>query len=265
MNPLPTLMVAPNGARKTKADHPALPITLEEIITEAIQCHDAGADGIHLHVRGKNGGHILDAGLYHEAIDALRKAVPNMIVQITTEAVGLYAPHEQRKIVEDVQPDYVSVSLAEMCEGGDIAAAVKFYARCAEADIAVQHILYGPQDLTMMTDLFDKGLTHRDDLQVLFVLGRYSKNQESLPANLDPFIAWMNKSCPQTQWGVCAFGKHETDCLLAAYRQNGRMRVGFENSFSNRDGTQAKSNAERVAEISALTQRYDQELHLCRK
>ena len=250
-------MVAPNGARKTKADHPALPITLDEIIAEAENCHQAGADGLHLHVRGKDGRHILDAGLYREAIVALRDAVPAMVVQITTEAVGLYSPAQQRKIVDDVQPGCVSVSLAEMCEGGDIAAATGFYARCTEADIAVQHILYGPQDFALMNDLLDRGLIDRKTLQLLFVLGRYNENQQSTPADIDPFVAWMTKKCPQAQWGVCAFGKRETDCLLATYRQNGRMRIGFENSFWNADGTRATSNAERVAELSALMQHPD--------
>lgn len=32
MSPLPRLMVAPNGARLTKADHPQLPITIPEIV-----------------------------------------------------------------------------------------------------------------------------------------------------------------------------------------------------------------------------------------
>ena len=37
------LAVAPNGARKTKADHPALPITPDEIGRTAAACAEAGA------------------------------------------------------------------------------------------------------------------------------------------------------------------------------------------------------------------------------
>ena len=43
------LTVAPNGARKTKADHPALPMTTEELAVCAQDCQIAGA--IHLHMR----------------------------------------------------------------------------------------------------------------------------------------------------------------------------------------------------------------------
>ena len=64
MKPLPALMVAPNGATKTKADHPALPVTIPEIVACAEACARAGADGIHAHVRDAEGRHVLDAGLY---------------------------------------------------------------------------------------------------------------------------------------------------------------------------------------------------------
>ena len=43
---LPRIMVAPNGARRTKADHPRLPISAEEIATTAAACFAAGAGGI---------------------------------------------------------------------------------------------------------------------------------------------------------------------------------------------------------------------------
>ena len=46
-------MVAPNGARKTRRDHPALPVSIKETVEEAVQCYAAGATVLHGHVRGK--------------------------------------------------------------------------------------------------------------------------------------------------------------------------------------------------------------------
>ena len=48
---LPELIVAPNGARKTKKDHPNLPITITEIVEEADKCFKCGANAIHAHIR----------------------------------------------------------------------------------------------------------------------------------------------------------------------------------------------------------------------
>ena len=87
---LPKLMVAPNGARKIKKDHPEIPLTIEETVEVAKKTYVAGAGAIHLHVRDKNGDHVLDAGLYKEALKELENKVPKMHIQVTTEAVGKY-------------------------------------------------------------------------------------------------------------------------------------------------------------------------------
>ena len=96
VTPLPVLMVAPNGARRTKADHPALPVSVAETVEAALACHEAGAGGLHAHVRDRQGAHVLDAGLYRELIAEMGLRAPAMAVQITTEAVGRYSPAEQR-------------------------------------------------------------------------------------------------------------------------------------------------------------------------
>ena len=56
---LPSLMVAPNGARPMKKDHPEVPITVAEIVKTGKACFDSGADAIHFHMRDKNGKHVL--------------------------------------------------------------------------------------------------------------------------------------------------------------------------------------------------------------
>lgn len=258
MKPLPRLMAAPNGAHKTKTDHPALPMTLDEIVQAAISCHNAGADGLHLHLRDAAGGHILDADLYSQALTALKGAVPDMAVQITTEAVGIYTPKEQRAIVEAVQPDHVSVSLAEMLGDGDRESAGAFYKTCSQRGIAVQHILYNARDLEILKSMLDQGALVPEGLQLLFVLGRYTKNQQITPSDLTPFTNWMQINNAHADWAVCAFGLGETDCLKAAIEAGGKVRVGFENSFICSDGSIAKDNAERVLEISKIIEHFDQ-------
>lgn len=250
MTPLPALMVAPTGARKTKSDHPALPMTLAETIQSAKACFNAGADGLHLHIRDAQGKHLLDAGQYREALEALHDAVPDMAVQITTEAAFCYSPQQQRQIVKQVCPDLVSVSLAEMTADADQTAVLDFYAWAAAAGIAVQHILYGPEDLQMFAAMQDQGHLGTAPLQAIFVLGRYTALQQSTPADLAPFLTWLRGLDVSLDWAVCAFGAQETACLTAAARAGGKLRLGFENNVINADGTIAADNAERVADVA---------------
>ena len=73
---LPRLMVAPNGARPTKKDHPAVPVTISETVETAKACFKSGATGIHFHMRDEKGKHILDSGLCKEALTELQRQVP---------------------------------------------------------------------------------------------------------------------------------------------------------------------------------------------
>jgi 3-keto-5-aminohexanoate cleavage enzyme len=109
------IAVAPNGARRTKVDHPRLPMTAAEIARDAAEALEAGAAMIHLHVRDENGAHTLDADLYREAVTAVKQAVGDKLVtQITTEAVGRYTAQEQIAVVDALNPESVSIALREI-------------------------------------------------------------------------------------------------------------------------------------------------------
>ena len=243
-------MVAPNGARRTKADHPALPVTIAETVATAKDCWAVGAEGIHAHIRDNNQQHILDAGLYKELIAELHINVPKMAVQITTEAVDLYTPQQQSQLVVDVQPTMVSVALCEMLR--DENTARHFYSASAEAGITIQHILYSIDELKHFIALNSRGFFATEHTQLLFVLGRYTQGQQSHPNTLDAFIDILKEHHLKADWAVCAFSSQETQCAKRAFLLGGKARIGFENSLWNDDGRRAENNAERIIEVEKI-------------
>jgi len=251
---LPQIMVAPNGARLGKSDHPALPVTIPEITACALACQGAGAAGIHAHVRDADGQHALDAGLYRELLTELAQATPGFFVQITTEAVGRYSPADQRRLVAQVQPRAVSVALAEMTTDPDTATLRRFYHDTAEAGVALQHILYSTADIDHLANLIAQGVIPDGPVQILHVLGRHTPGQHSTPTDLGAPLARHRARIPQADWAVCAFGPQETTCLTYAIRQGGKARIGFENNLLNAGGQPATDNAARVAELRAAIQ-----------
>lgn len=257
MKPLPDIMVAPNGAHRTKQDHPALPITIDEIVHCAVDCHAAGATGLHAHVRDGNGQHVLDAGLYCELLSELARALPDLQVQITTEAAGRYTPGEQRALVESLRPSSVSIALREILQESDTAVTRRFFAFCLEAGIAVQHILYDADDVVMLADQINAGVIPDAPLQILHVLGRYVPGQVSTPSDLDLPLARQLSSALNADWAVCAFGAGETGCLAHAVLRGGKTRIGFENNLLDDRGRPAHDNAARVSELIAHLQAMD--------
>lgn len=197
--------VAPNGARRTKVDHPAIPLTVSEIARTAAACREAGAALIHLHVRTPEGEHLLDADAYRAATEAIRReAGPDMIVQITTESVGRYAPAEQMAVVDAVRPEACSVAVRELCpDAGSEAAFTQFLGRAAREAVHVQFILYDPADRARFDDLVRRGVIPFDAPCLLFVLGRYLTDRSSLPTDLLPYVSG---GAPAQPWFVCAFG-----------------------------------------------------------
>lgn len=246
---LPPIMVAPNGARLGKADHPALPVTIPEIVRCAVECHAAGAGGIHAHVRDRTGQHVLDAGLYAELIAEMADAVPDMAVQITTESVGRYSPAEQRALVAAVLPRMVSVALREITAEADNRLTRSFFHGCAEAGIDVQHILYTADEVDGLAALMSDGTIPAGQVQILHVLGRHAAGQRSAPTDLAAPLARQRAHNLAVDWAVCAFGPAETECLVSAVRQGGKVRIGFENNLMNADGSLAVTNADRVADL----------------
>lgn len=257
MTRLPRLMVAPNGARLGKSDHPAIPLTLDEIIDTARACHAAGADGLHLHLRDGNSKHVLDNGLYREALSELSRHVPELIVQVTTESVGMYSSDHQRHVALTSGAKLVSTSIREIMQDTSPEAARTFFEDAVERGIAIQFILYDTADAKLLKSVLPSAMYSSRDLQILFVLGRYSATRDSSPSDLTPFLTWMAQDIWTPDWAVCAFGRGETDCLEHAYSANGKLRVGFENSIWSRDGTVARDNAQRVREISNLIHAHD--------
>ena len=246
----PFIMVAPNGARRGKADHPALPLTTSEIVATARACKAAGADGLHLHVRDDAGGHSLDAGRYRETLDELTRMVPDMRVQITTEAVGIYDVAQQLECLEQVRPGWASVAVRETVRDMDLAPRV--YAACADMGCEVQHILYDTDDIALLKRWQAEGVVRPGQDSVLFVLGRYAVGQTSDPAELDPFLAALPDA---PNWMLCAFGPQEHACLAHAATKGGNLRVGFENSLVGPNGHPHPDNAASVAALCDLLER----------
>ena len=176
--------VAPNGAYKQPADHPAVPITPATLATTAKSCLDAGAAMLHMHIRDAQGRHSLDVEGYREAQRVVRQAVGDaMVIQITSEAAGVYQAPAQIAMVEALQPEAVSIGLREIDkpEIGE-AGLQRFFADLAQRHTMVQVILYDVPDLRRWQALRASGVVPDAAWFLLFVLGRYSAGQTSARA-----------------------------------------------------------------------------------
>ena len=77
------ITVAPYGPEWEPADFPEdLPITIEEHVQKAVDCYNAGATVLHIHVRELDGKGSKRLSKFNELLAGLREAVLDMILQV---------------------------------------------------------------------------------------------------------------------------------------------------------------------------------------
>jgi uncharacterized protein (DUF849 family) len=204
---------------------------------------------MHMHVRDAEGRHSLDAQTYRDALAAVKQAVGDaLLVQVTSEAAGVYKAAEQMAMVRELRPEAVSIGLREVAvpdiPESELAA---FFAWIARERIMAQIILYDAADVQRWQSMRERGLVPPGAWSVLYVLGRYSAGQVSSPRDLLPFLQVADGTLP---WAICAFGREENACVTAAAAFGGHVRVGFENNLYLRDGSLAAGNSALVAQAA---------------
>jgi uncharacterized protein (DUF849 family) len=97
----------------TKATHPAVPVSVEELARDAAACVGAGAGAIHLHPRGPEGRERLEAEVVDYVVAEVRNAC-GVPVGVTT---GAWIEPDVQRRVELVRgwrvPDYTTVNMSE--------------------------------------------------------------------------------------------------------------------------------------------------------
>jgi uncharacterized protein (DUF849 family) len=106
------LQAALNGARSPD-EHPALPVTPEQLAADARAVVAEGARSLHFHVRDASGAESLEPADVAAALTAVRAAVPGVEISLST---GLWiAGHDRLELIArwTELPELVSINLSE--------------------------------------------------------------------------------------------------------------------------------------------------------
>ncbi|MNF29571.1 3-keto-5-aminohexanoate cleavage enzyme [compost metagenome] len=77
------ISVAPYGPEWVPSDFPEdIPVTMDEQVQKAVDCYNAGATLLHVHVREADGKGSKRMSMFNELLFRLREAVPKMILQV---------------------------------------------------------------------------------------------------------------------------------------------------------------------------------------
>ncbi len=113
-----------NGPRKP-SEHPALPVTADDLAREVAGVRAAGADAAHVHVKDAEGIDTFAADSLEAVVEGVRSAAPGMPLGVTTGAWALPDPRDRVAAIDEwrLLPDFASVNWHE-AGADDVAAAL---------------------------------------------------------------------------------------------------------------------------------------------
>jgi uncharacterized protein (DUF849 family) len=248
------ITVAPTGAETAKADAPALPTTLEELVTTARECARAGAAMIHVHLRDGQDRSCLDVGKLREAVAAIRAETP-LLVQLSTGG-GVHDSFADRIAVLDAAPDSCSLTCGTVNFGDDVFAnpwglITELYAACQQRGVIPEFELFDLGHVATLHRLLDTygppptGRIHAD--LVMGVPG-------GVPGTTAALVAMVAALPAGATWSATGIGRSSLPVALAALSAGGHLRVGMEDTLTYARGRDVRDNAELVARAAALAE-----------
>ncbi len=258
MTPTTLITVAPTGAEAAKDEVPALPVTLEELVTTAKECQQAGAAVIHVHIRDQDAKPTLDLGRLTETVAALRQST-DLIVQLSTGG-AVTDPFGHRLRVLDAGPDACSLTCGTVNFGEEVFSnpwrfIKDLYQRAQQLGVVPEFELFDLGHVATLHRLLGEfgppasGRVHCD--LVMGVPG-------GMPGDAATLVAAVAALPAGATWSATGIGRTTLPVMFAALAAGGHLRVGMEDTLSFARGRPAGGNAElveRAATLAAHAQR----------
>jgi uncharacterized protein (DUF849 family) len=249
------ITVAPTGAESVKAEVPALPVTLDELVATAKECEAVGAGVIHVHIRDDDAKPTLDPGRLRATVDALRTST-DLIVQLSTGG-AVTDPESARLAVLEAGPEMASCTMGTVNFGADVFLnrwefIVDLHTRMQERGIVPEYEIFDLGHLTSLQRLLESyGLPAGGHVHVDLVMGVPG----GMPGTTEALVACKAalRDLPDgTTFSATGIGRTTLPVMLASLSAGGHLRVGMEDTITYARRQPVESNAQLVARASGF-------------
>jgi 3-keto-5-aminohexanoate cleavage enzyme len=241
------ITVAPTGAESAKSDVPALPVTLDELVTTARECEGLGASVIHVHIRDGEAQPTLDLGRLRDTVAALRDRT-DLIIQLSTGG-AVTDPEADRLRVLEAAPDMASCTMGTVNFGDAVFLnrwefIVELHTRMQERGIVPEYEIFDLGQLTALQRLLGKyGLPAGGHVHVDLVMGVPG----GMPGTPEALVACLRDLPDGATFSATGIGRSALPVLMASLAAGGHLRVGMEDTLTYAKGQPVESNMQLVA------------------
>ncbi len=246
------ITVAPTGAETAKADAPALPVTLDELVRTAKACAEIGASVVHVHVRDAGTRPTLDLGLLTDTVAALREQT-DLVVQLSTGG-AVTDPESDRLRALEAAPDAASCTMGTVNFGTDVFLnrwefIVELHTAMRDREIVPEYEIFDYGQLATLQRLLDRhGLPYGGHVHCDLVMGVPG----GMPGTVPALAAAVQALPPGATFSATGVGRTTLPVMLAALAAGGHLRVGMEDTLTYAPGEPVRDNGQLVARAAGL-------------
>lgn len=252
------ICVAITGSLPTKANNPAVPISIAEQVESTQEAFEAGATICHAHVRNPDQTTTSDPDKFAALKEGLEKHCPGMIVQFSTG--GRSGAGHERGGMLPLRPDMASLTVGSnnfptrVYENPPdlvdwLASEMRKYAVKPEVEAFDLSHIFKAAEMHARGDIV--GTPY-----VQFVMG--VKN--AMPTDKDVFdyyIHTVNRLMPGAPWCAAGIGANQIVVNEWSISSGGHARTGLEDNVRLDRDTLAPSNAALVRRAAELCEKYE--------
>jgi len=255
------ITAAITGSRITRDVAPHIPITPDEIVQSSVECWNAGASIVHIHVRDpKTGLGTQDLHLFRQVVEPLREKTDLLLCLTTSGIPGRNLPIEDRLIPLELEPELASYDAGSINLGGTVFINTPEFLeaganRMREKGVKPELEVFDVGMIVTCLRLRDQGLLD-EPLHFQFVLGTPSGS----PATPKSFLHMHEHIPGDATWSIIGIGRGHLPMSMMGLIMDGHIRVGMEDNIYYQKGELAKSNAQFVERIVRIAREYGREV-----
>jgi uncharacterized protein (DUF849 family) len=253
------------GAGTRPEDTPHLPITPEQIATSALECAEAGASVVHIHVRDpETGKPAIALELYEDSVDRIKKHNKDVIINLTTGPGAVFVPSEEKlsvggpgtylfdaelrvRHIEKIKPDICSIDFNTMHQAGNgirinhRSIVKEMIERVQAAGCKPELEIFDSGDFRIAQEFVAEGVIDSPPLWQFAMGIKYG--WAATPEALD----YARRQLPPgAVWSAFGISKMQMPIVAQSWIYGGHVRVGLEDNIYLEKGVLAKTNTELV-------------------
>jgi len=236
ITPYPKLIInaAMTGMVPTKKDNPHVPVSVDQIIDDAINCYKAGASIVHVHARDSEQKPTYKKEIYAKIIEGIKSQCANVIICATTSGRVHNTFEKRSQVLElsgDLKPDMGSLTMGSLNFPNQSSVNTpemieRLALKMKENGIVPEIEIFETGMISASNVLIKKGI-----LKAPFYFNLLFGSIYSVPATLFDLSYMVKNLPPDVHWAAAGIGKFQLKINFASILMGGHVRVGLEDNL----------------------------------